>query len=90
MAGEAQREDENLAAAARDQALGALVSLAVELGVLLALSLAVQHRETIALQLRRARARARRMAGNALPDDAGLRVGEFAAAVSAYDHGARP
>jgi hypothetical protein len=74
---------------ARATAVRAAVTMGVELAVLLAVMLVSQHQDAIAQRWRGLRALAARRAAAGLPADAGLRVGDFARTVSAYDHGDR-
>lgn len=80
--------DDTAADIARATAINAAVSMAIELGVLLGVMWVSAHQDLIARRWKRIRALAARPAG--LPDDAGLQLGEFAARVSAWDHGEQP
>lgn len=75
-------ERKSTAEAARDTAVRTTVGMLVQLGVLVAFSLAVSHREAVTARARQLLARARR---RAVADE--LDVSEFNARVSAASHG---
>lgn len=68
--------------AARDTAVRTAVGMAVQIGVLVAFSLAVQHRDAVARHAVRLLKRARR---RDRADE--LAIAEFAARICAYSHG---
>jgi hypothetical protein len=75
-------ERKTAADAARDTAVRTTVGMLVQLGVLVAFSLAVSHREAVTARAGQLLARARRRAA-----DDELAVSEFNARVSAASHG---
>lgn len=72
----------NPAEAARDEAVRVLAGTAVNIALLVGLSMIVEHRQVIAARGRRLLARARRRA----PDVDELAVSDFRTRVTAYDH----
>ncbi len=74
---------QDAAALAREVAIRTAVSVTVQMGVLIAISWAVQNQETVRRWGRRAVQLARR---DRAPGDAGLQVAEFAADVSRISH----
>jgi hypothetical protein len=86
----ADQRDDDAAAIAQEQVTRTAISVAVNIGAILAVNWLYLHADDVK---DRAQALAelarRRRRGGALPADAGLQAREFARAVSAYDHGDR-